>query len=567
MPGKNYNFRAKMFKPMEGAVKRQILCIAAGLPLASPWYGSAAQTNRYYVNIGNVGQDAAPYSSWATAATNLFDAVDQAEADIDPEGGVFCDVVVADGVYIVTNALTISQPIRLYSDSGDPETTAISGSYPVRQHRVLHVTGEAWIRGFTVSNGYAYGESPTNYGGGVFMTTNRLGKGGLLSDCRVIQNQTSKAPSGTIARGAGIYIHYGGTVSNCLVQANTSTYGHGSGIFLEYGGKVYNSEIDANDGSTGVTTQGGGIYLNHGGYVTNCLVTRNVARWPSGIMFNSGGEVVGSVVSNHTGRGVRINDSGTLRDSLIAFNILYGVDVYRGGSVIGSIIENNNGCGIRTIAQGVIDGCIVRYNHNPLNSETGGKGGGINQGWQTTIRNSLVYGNVADADGGGIYATDPRPTIENCTIVRNQAQRGGGLFTATNDGQPFGVQARNLVVYDNLAVETNNVYLVPPAGYDIADNDRFTYSCTTPVIPGEGNIEDDPRFRDPGSEYGLDAVPGDWRLRASSPCRDSGLNDAWMADAADVRGLPRILPEEGGLVDMGAYENIPIPMATVFLVK
>ena len=94
-------------------MKRQIFRIVVGLLLSSSRIGSAAQTNRYYVDIGNVGQNTAPYTSWATAATNLFEAVAQAEAEFDPESGVFCDVVVAEGTYVLTNQLVITQPIRL----------------------------------------------------------------------------------------------------------------------------------------------------------------------------------------------------------------------------------------------------------------------------------------------------------------------------------------------------------------------------------------------------------------------------------------------------------------------
>ena len=45
---------------------------------------------------------------------------------------------------------------------------------------------------------------------------------------------------------------------------------------------------------------------------------------------------------------------------------------------------------------------------------------------------------------------------------------------------------------------------------------------------------------------------GDYHLRASSPCIDSGTNAAWMNLALDVDGQPRIF---NGAVDIGAAET------------
>ncbi len=505
-----------------------ILMVAAMTMIGA---ATAAQTNRYYVDIANVGNEQPPYMTWGTAATNIQDAVDQAEADIDIEGGIHCEVIVASGAYVMMEQLTLTEPVRVRSQSGDPTTTAISGGWPASSNRVIHVTGEAWISGFTVSNGYAFGAPPHNYGGGVFMTTNAAGNGGWLTDCHVVYNQAREGLGGEYAHGPGIYLHYGGTVSNCLIQFNTSNYGQGGGVYLDYGGSVLDSEILDNDVSGRVTCRGG-IFLNYGGFVSNSVIARNSARWPDGVHFNHGGEVVHSVISSHAGRGVHLQRGGVLRHS---------------------IIEYNNP-GITWAAQGTVDGCIIRYNNNA------GDGGGVSVGWAGTLRNSLIYGNTATGDGGGIYSGDPRPTIENCTIVRNQANRGGGLFTGTNEGQPFGVNARNLIVYDNVAAEANNVYLIPPDGYDIEDNDRFVYSLTQPLIPGEGNIDDDPIFRHPGSGYGENAVAGNYRLRGHSPCIGAGENQTWMDDAVDLDGNPRVIASRPWIdptprVDMGAYET------------
>ena len=60
------------------------------------------------------------------------------------------------------------------------------------------------------------------------------------------------------------------------------------------------------------------------------------------------------------------------------------------------------------------------------------------------------------------------------------------------------------------------------------------------------------------ADFGFrNAARGDYRVRKPSPCIDSGLNQAWMEDATDLAGNPRI--HKGlarGIVDIGCYENV-----------
>jgi hypothetical protein len=58
-----------------------------------------------------------------------------------------------------------------------------------------------------------------------------------------------------------------------------------------------------------------------------------------------------------------------------------------------------------------------------------------------------------------------------------------------------------------------------------------------------GCVNADPLF--------TDADHGDFTLLPSSPCRNTGLLEAWMEGATDLAGSPRV---SGKGVDMGCYE-------------
>jgi hypothetical protein len=124
----------------------------------------------------------------------------------------------------------------------------------------------------------------------------------------------------------------------------------------------------------------------------------------------------------------------------------------------------------------------------------------------------------------------------NCTVVSNE---GGGirvLSTLTN-------VIENTISYFNCPPYSN--FYFSGSGVAIVSN-----CCTTPlsVLPAGTsglNIKSDPQF--------VNKDAGDWRLKADSPCVNSGMNQDWMTNAVDLDGRTRI---RYGTVDMGAYERI-----------
>jgi hypothetical protein len=145
-------------------------------------------------------------------------------------------------------------------------------------------------------------------------------------------------------------------------------------------------------------------------------------------------------------------------------------------------------------------------------------GGGAIEGPYESVGsfiNCLIYGNHA-AYGGGAY----RANLINCTVVHNSA--------SADCGGAYHCVAVNCVIYGN----GKNYH----AG-------SLTHCCTTPLTAsGAGNLAAEPLF--------VNAGAGDYRLRAESPCVDTG-NSAAVAGALDLAGRARI---HGKAVDMGAYE-------------
>ncbi len=230
----------------------------------------------HYV-AGTSGNPVAPYTSWATAATNIQDAVDVASApgatilvtngtyaaggQVDPNGNF--DLVVVDG------------PLTIRSVNG-PGVTVINGGGAAT---CVYLGTNAVLAGFTLTNGVA-----TNIwgGGGVYCED----ASSVLTNCVLTGNSVAVFYDeyGDLEYGAGGGA-YGGTLNHCTLAGNSGAY-----YTFAPGGGAYGSTL--ND-----CTLTGNSAAGYGGGAYDCTLN-NCTLAGNSVLFCDGGGAYDSTLNN-----------------------------------------------------------------------------------------------------------------------------------------------------------------------------------------------------------------------------------------------------------------------------
>ena len=248
--------------------------------------------------------------------------------------------------------------------------------------------------------------------------------------------------------------------------------------------------------------------------------------------------IAGIVEEQQSGGGVRLHNGGVLSNCVVRGNSAFvrggGVWCDGGGMVYGCTIVSNAASlgGGASLHDGSLIACYIMDNVALT------AGGGGHSGSPGLFRNCLIVSNSAPIGGGvSLVSTGAQSaTVQNCTIASNTATLAGGGLNC-NSLQSPGPAVVNTIIYYNSAPVSQNWVNIGPVVY--------TNACTTPTngLPGPGHIASEPLFSR--------IAGGGYHLRASSPCKNTGLNDAWMTGDADIEGNARII---AAIVDRGAYE-------------
>jgi hypothetical protein len=376
-----------------------------------------------------------PYGSWATAATNIQEAVDATSV-----AGAL--VLVSNGVYQTVVAVT--KPVTVQSVNG-PDVTVIDG---LGMSQCVYLASDAVLVGFTLTNGAA------DNGGGVYCES----ASAVLSNCVLSGNSAWNVGGGA----------YGGTLNNCTLTGNSASYGGGaadatlnnctlSGNSASYGGGAADATLNNCALTDNWANYGGGAY---GGTLNKCTLTANTAQayynwdciWDCPPIGGFGGGADASTLINCTLTTNLAYDGGAADASTLINCTLSGnwADYGGGGSYGGTL----NNC--------------------TLSGNSAQNGGGAAD---SVLNNCTLTDNSAGL-GGGAYSDSSQPcTLNNCTLTGNSADDGGGAYSCT--------LANCILYYNNSA----GAY----ANYD--ESSRLNYCCTTPPPGnGRGNISADPQL-------------------------------------------------------------------------
>ena len=353
------------------------------------------------------GSDANDGTNEETAFASIQEAIDSA--------GTNDLIMVGNGCY--SPFWTSNKCVRIISVNG-PENTIIDGGNTQRC-ATLGTSGQklTFISGFTFRNGRA----EKSAGGGT----------------------------------------RGGTISNCIYQANCAGRGGGAA-----GGILYDSTLSGNFivGKNNTPIDTGSLTGFGGGTdsstLVNCLVSNNTAM--------CGGGTCGGTISN----------------SCIVGNTAESTGGCQGGYLFNCRVIGNVSTSYIGGASAVMENCWIEGNR-------GKNGGGC--GSSTSVVNCVIFKNESSTSGGGAYDA----TLINCTVYSNTASvSGGGVFRGS---------VVNSIVLGNHAAATNDIC-----------NAEIRHSCASGIGFDDGNMEADPQFENAGM--------ADFHLKASSPCINAGLS-------------------------------------------
>ena len=427
------------------------------------------------------------------------------------------------------------------------DTTAVLDGFTI-------IGGDVWVISYGRANAGGAGMfirsgSPTlidctftgnvtqNSGGGLLLDDN---SNPTLINCKFTRNYAGS--------GGGISSSTSSpTLINCIFSDNF-TPNRGGGMF-NFGGNPILTNCTFNRNSafrqySKSDALGGGMYNRNGNPVlTNCTFSENSAAFAAGGMFNKDCktvlnmcEFVRNTASWYSGA---VSNSGQLIAKGCVFKKNYPGAVEAG-------IENGT----------IFTDCI--FSGNSSRSD-----GGAVRVFEATFNHCIFAGNRALGDrstGGAVYGFSPL-RFDNCTFNENWADSRLAIYCS-------GITNVNNCIFwgseDQIHADNPYQFLV-----DYSDiQGGWTW-------PGEGNIDDNPCFADPG--YWADAddpniaaepndpnavwIEGDYHLKSQAgkwdPASQSWIQDDVTSPCIDAGDPNSPIGHEpfpnGGIINMGAY--------------
>lgn len=506
-------------------------------------------------------------------------------------------IIVADGIYTGEGNRDIDflgKAITLRSENG-PENCIIdcNGTH-YEPHRGFYFhSGEdanSVLEGFTITNGYA-NDIIRQYGGAIYGN----GTQATIQYNHIVDNMAFSRSFPGVVQGGGLYdcdgiIQYNIISGNSAVAIDMESFSTGGGL---YGcdGTIKDNIISRNCADFGGGME---IYLSDP-IISGCVFTENIATYDGGGVYNySGSPTLTNCTFNmnsaFSGGGMYNNyGSPTLTNCTFTENQIQ----------VSGIITNGGGmCNFQSSAlltncyficnSADTGGAMCNFQSSPTMTECtfsknmSGSGGGMaNSESNPTLSNCAFRGNSAEGTtmmigaGGGMCNYDSNAVVVNCAFSGNSARHGGSGM----DNCQSNLTITNCTFIGNYGVGIYNYHksqstLINCILWNDWKNDDSTITVTYSDVqggwPGEGNIDSDPCFAEPGywdpngtpqdanddfwvdGDYHLKSQAGRWEPISemwvqddvTSPCIDAG---DWMSPIG-LEPFPN-----GGRVNMGTY--------------
>ncbi len=321
------------------------------------------------------------------------------------------------------------------------------------------------------------------------------------------------------------------------------------------------------------------------GEIFICNFVSNRADYGAGLYasgFQSLSISSGSVTDNLGIRGVAgayvFNSNSSISGVSFQHNWSLGTDVPGGAlwaynsNLFGCTITDNSaprGAGVSLEGASSILSSVIAGNAASIS------GGGIEiEGGSTCALTSTLIAHNTAPDGAGIDCGGNRATVTNCTITGNVASSaGGGLRQGSNIA--FAATMQNTILWANAAPAGANVSSL--GGPVTIEHSIVQFGAAGAMATfGAAVSTIDPAFVDP---VGTSSLPTSWadkdyRLRATSPCIDAGMDPPSQyafgyQDAGEAMRQTNSTCAAYARIDIGAYEFAgticpdPIPVTYV----
>lgn len=432
----------------------------------------------------------------------------------------------------------------MYNDNSSPTIVNCAFTDNVTSHMGGGGTSNTWYSNPTLTNCVFSGNQASD-GGAMYNITD---SNPTLINCIFTGNMASWTNGGAIHNNGSA-----ATLIGCTFTANCTTgrMGRGGAISNDWWSHlaVNDCTFDRNEADKG----GGAIYNAMSDLtLSNCVFGQNTDR----TVYNGSDAHV--TVNNCT---FTANTGGALCSSVGSTLMLTNSFFLGNSASVGGALDIGH-CYAKLVA------CTFSGN------SAAGSGGAILVDWPKSLKivNCLFSGNKGK-HGGALYMYYPRnTTFANCTFVSNLATRGN-VFACDS---PATCELTNCIFWDEphpiwFFEELGNGPGPPPAESNIS----VSYSNVQGGWPGQGNIDVDPCFFDPGywayvndpnivvepddpnavwveGDYHLMSQAGRWdpetqtwiKDDVTSPCIDAGAPQSPIG----YEPFPN-----GGYLNMGAY--------------